>query len=259
MDSELSTIMSVVPLINKNRMIANYPNFIIKSRHGLFTTKKPHEQIQQSVDIQKFEDNCIQPLIMGKQSHCEATYELHTSANLITENRILINNAKNETLHSDCGPDDRILLGNFLITFGNCTVKIHNKTFKSLEYTTKTQITQGALHNIAVNLKMIERHDIALIKQDTIENRNKLQHVYLRQFEHQSWLWSLMGTVSFIFMGTIIFMCIICICNQTTTVKIDNPPQPAIRTFNEHPKLAELFSKTSLDGVAQASPPGEVI
>lgn len=192
LEREESAILQIHPLNNNNSMIRKYPTHLIKSSHGLFTTTKPDEFIQRSSYISKYSDQCISSLILGKKSYCTTRRENSTEAQLITDNQLLVTNAKSELLKTDCGPDNRILEGNFLITFYNCTVTIRNQQFSSISRIVQPSIIQGAMYNLIIH-HQLEEDDINYLNNKTITNRKMINHVYLKQFTNQLWHWSLFG------------------------------------------------------------------
>lgn len=161
-------------------------------------------------------------------------------------------------MHSDCGPENRTLTGNFLLTFENCTITINNNEYKAYEIRTVTKEIQGALHNLHNIRLLIEEQNRPSINQETFQNRNKLQHVYLKQFNHEIFMWTLSGGV--LIALTSISIIILLICNQRskTTVKVENklPSKNPSKRYEELLKLAGLQSK---DEDAFFSPPGGVI
>lgn len=191
-----SDIIRIFSLNNNNSAIKDHPSYIIKHGKEIFTTIKPEDYVQRSFFIQKFEDECIYPLINGKQSHCITRTETHTEVKLIGNNQLLITNAKNDELKSNCGPDNRPLKGNLLISFSNCTITILGRQFTSNEIIEEPQFIHNALHNVLINHQLLENHDIGKIDNRTLLNRSQIQHVYLKQYSNEIWRWSLFGGLS---------------------------------------------------------------
>lgn len=195
LEKDESTIFQIHPLNNNNSMIKHYPRNLIKSRNSLFTTNKPDEYVQHISYIRKYSDSCISKLILGTKSFCTTIRENKTEAQLITDNLLLINNAKSDLLKSDCGPDNRVLKGNFLISFSNCTLSFGNQQFVSLSHTVQPSIFQGAMHNLAIHYHQ-EEDDLNYVSNRSIINRKMIDHVYLKQFTHHLWNWSLLGGIT---------------------------------------------------------------
>lgn len=196
LEPEEANIVKIFPLNNNNHVIKEYPNYLIKNKYTLFTTTKPAEYVQRHAFIKEFSDNCIEPLMLGNNAQCITKLDYRTEGKLIAENTILITNAKNNTIHSTCGPNNRNLSGNFIISFSNCTVNFANVTFSSKEVTSKPQFIETALYNIQLENWLQKDLNITLIDNRTITNREQLHHVYLRQFNHEIRIWSLFGGLS---------------------------------------------------------------
>lgn len=196
LEEQESDVIRIFALNINNSVVINHPIYLIKHEKELFTTIKPNDYIQQNIFIEKFQDDCILPLINGKQGNCITKTETHTRAKLIQENQLLITNAKNDELKSNCGPDDRTLKGNIIISFSNCTITFKGQQFTSGEIIEEPQFMQGALHNLPTNHRLEDSHDIGKIQNQTLLNRNKIQHVFLKQYNHEIWKWSLSGGLS---------------------------------------------------------------
>lgn len=190
-----ASILRLIPISKKGQIISEYPNFLIKSEKKLFSTTQPHEYIQRSTYLTSFSDDCVEPLIEGKTSKCTTKPSILPKIQLVTDNMLLINNAKNDLLHSDCGPDDRNLTGNIVITFFNCTIHCRNQTFSSNVREMETTIIQGAMHNLILS-QHPEEDALETMNNLTIANRKKIDHVYLMQFSNKLWDWSLLGGIS---------------------------------------------------------------
>ena len=196
LENATSTIVRIYPLIVNNQMIKSYPSHIIRRGPKLFETDKPEDFVQRSFHTKEFEDKCIRPLILGKQSHCTSVHKNETTQQLINENTLLISNAKNHTLESNCGPDNRTITGNFIIKFANCTVKFNNHKFHNSETMVDTEILHGAFHNILINWTIQNQPNIKEIHDTAINNRRKLDHVYLQQSSLRFNLWITFGGIS---------------------------------------------------------------
>lgn len=196
LDKEEANILELHPLINNDSVIQDSPPHLIRRGNELFTTIKPEEYVQRSNYISKYSDECISKLILGKQSFCVTRRENKTETRLITDNLIIVNNARLLKLQSNCGPDDRLLKGNFLISFSNCNITIGDIQFISADETIHLPILQGAMHG-ALTHHRLEEDSMSYINNQTIANRKLIDHVYLNQYAHQFWNWSLLGGLSF--------------------------------------------------------------
>lgn len=209
LENSTSIIARIYPLVVNQSIIINYPEYIIKSNSKIFTTLKPEDFVQKSSDIKEFGDECISKLINGNSAECNSTHENGTMQSLIAENSILISNSKNHTIKSNCGPDDRNLKGNFLITFSKCSVQFNGVTFKSDELVTETKLVHGALHNLKISWNYETPRDLRKIDVETTENRRKLDHIHLEQFNTNLKIWTLFGSSSMLTIVSIIVICFI--------------------------------------------------
>lgn len=259
LEEENATTMMIVPLAVNNTIIKESPKYLIKTGDRLFTSLNYKSFVQKHSEITEYEDNCIKPLVLGSKSNCNVTSEKRTTIQFISEDKILVSNAKNETLASNCGPDNRTITGNFLITFWNCTVIINTKKFQSYETKSETREIQGAFHNLQINRKLDEIRDIEIINQESIQNRKRLKNVYLKQIDHQIWIWSLSGGVSF--SSVFIIISIICICTHKhrTIVEVEAINKPSSEEFSaSYSNLSEKAEIKTKDADALPLPQGGV-
>lgn len=194
LQKEESKIMQVVALNHNNSVINEYPNYLLRHRKTLFTTTNPEEYVQKSTYTKAFTDSCIFPLVMGTESHCIASPDYLTTTKLIDDNVLVINNANNHLLKSNCGPDDRSLSGNFLLTYSNCTIVFDNQNFTAKEMYTRNPALLGATYNIALHRQIIEKN-LTVLDSRTTMNRKHIDHIYLQQSKNVIWNWSLLGGI----------------------------------------------------------------
>ncbi|XP_058832229.1 uncharacterized protein LOC131690236 isoform X5 [Topomyia yanbarensis] len=208
-----SIVYNVYPLINDNQMIINYPTHVMKSGNTIFTTENPSDYVQKSSYIRELEDKCIRHIILGKHALCNSTFANHTIQKLINENTILLSNAIDSMFHTTCGPDNRTLNGNFLISISNCTITINNQQFQNTESITPVETYQGAFHNLLIKWNLQDIGDLRLINNVTIGNRQKLEYVYLQQHTLNLKFWTLFGSysastlLSFVFLALLWIRC----------------------------------------------------
>lgn len=263
LEEETSLTAMIVPLTVNETIIKEYPQHIVKTKQKLFTTINRNNFVQKYSEIKEFEDECIKPLIMGTKSICNVTAKSETTVRFITEDKLLIDNAKEEILLSDCGPNNRTITGNFLITFHNCTLIVKNKKFQSFEIKSETEEIQGALHNLEITRKLIKSVDIDLIEQQNIQNRKRLTHMNLQQENHKFWIWSLSGGVSISSFG-LITLCIYINVRQHMEKSVKKNTQerkPEISKQNEDTTYSNLLIKLGIrtkDEDALPIPPGGV-
>ena len=208
LENETSSVVQVHPLVHKNQIIYSYPEYIIKKDETLYVTSQPNEFVQKAAYLTEIHDTCIYPLIFGKESVCNSTHTNRTTQLLITDNALLIQNANNNTIRSNCGPDDRSLVGNFLVTFSNCLITFNNESFENSEIIQETNIIYGALHNIKMNWNHHQNLDISIINNQTLGNRKKLEKVHLEHHNLKFKFHTLLGGLSFsyIILVFVVFM-----------------------------------------------------
>lgn len=206
LENSHSTIIRIFPLIVNDQIIRTYPSHLIRQGSKFYKTSKPDDFVQRSSYIDEFEDDCIRPIILGRQANCISVYSNETTQKLIDENTVLISNAKNHSLESNCGPDNRTITGSYMLKFTNCTLKFNDQKFHNLEIISNHEIIHGAFNNILINWTMQNRYNIAEIGDTAISNRRRLDHVYLEQNDLRVNLWSSVGGIS---LSTVIYVTIV--------------------------------------------------
>ncbi|XP_055623440.1 uncharacterized protein LOC129766864 [Toxorhynchites rutilus septentrionalis] len=143
LDNKTSSVIQLHPLVHRNQIINNYPEHVVKIGNTLYATSNPQQFVQKAAYLKAINDACIYPLIFGT---------------------LLIQNAKDNLLRSNCGPDDRTLVGNFLITFSNCTINLNNQSFQNNEVVHEMDVIHGALHNVRTTWNKHHYFDISTIE-----------------------------------------------------------------------------------------------
>lgn len=251
-----SEVIEIIPLIVANRMITNVPKFIVKSTDRVFTTANPEKFVQRYSDLKPLNDNCTYSIVIGVLSHCNAQYIAETRVNLVSENKLLINNADEIKITSNCGPDDRKLSGNILITFYNCTIKIANETFTTTEVTSLTKELQGAFPSLKIHWNVEMEHNIPSLTNHTLTNRKHIDNIELKQYSQQTWIFSLIGGLSTTTVTIIGIMIFTCLRRKKIVVKIRSP---RLRQNTDKPKekpSEETETKVEDD---LFSPPGGIM
>lgn len=207
-----SDVIRLIPLII-NGTTLNTPSYVIKSNNTLYKISKPNNLIQCPSDIHQLNDRCITSILSGVVSHCNVTRTEDSSYKLITENKLLLNNVRNTKIASDCGPHDRELSGNFLLTFNDCTVIIDGHKFLYKEITSNVTANElhGAFSNLIIHRQILDHHDLSNIRNQTIMNKNRMETIHLRQFEHEKLTFSILGGMSItsvVIIGVIIYLAI---------------------------------------------------
>lgn len=222
-------ILEIIPLPVQNQIIINSPKYLIQFENKLFTTTAPTATIQKTAYLSIFSDSCVTLLLKGTNSSCQTLFQPETNIQLITDDKILITNAKNDSISSDCGPDNRLISGNILLTIDNCNVTISNSTYEITTITQKS-IIPGLFYNSLIQLQEINPINISKIDNTVLQNTKLLQHVQLKQYEHAKVIYLLFATLSLITIGLGIILTLYCkfkiVTNKTTN-------QPAPLTFQD--------------------------
>lgn len=212
-------IIQVIPLTVQKTILTNLPTYVVRSGNNIFTTTNHENAIQQTTFLTPLMDNCTFHIIFGQESHCNATYNDNTRISLITNNKILVNNAKDLQMKSNCGPHNRILHGNFLITFYNCSIQIDNQMFTAEEIVDNVRELQGAFPNLELKWNVAKHHNITDIHHQTWQNRRELEHIKLKQFEHTNLLQVTIGGFSTTIV-IIIIITTICLYRKRVIIEI---------------------------------------
>lgn len=202
-----SKIIEIIAINHNNSVIRHHPRYLLQHKKILYTTTKPEEYVQRYSYTMEFIDNCIFPLVMGKESNCIVVQDYTITAKLIADNLLLIENANGQLIKTDCGPNDRILRGNFLLTFSNCTIQFENQTFTSKEIHVKSPSVSGTTFNTAIHRKIVET-PLASLDNRTLTNRNHIEHIYLQQYKNITWNWSLLSGIGLSFAVSLILIII---------------------------------------------------
>ena len=254
LENYTSNVIRIFPLIVDNQIIKSFPSHIIRHGSKLYTTDKPGDFVQKSSDIREFSDECIQQIIFGKQSRCISISKNDTTQQLVNENTIIVSNAKNHILETNCGPDDRAITGNFIIKFANCRINFNGQIFKSSETLVNTEFLPGAFHNTLIRWNRQNQPDIAEISNVAIANRQKLDHVYLRQNSLHFKVWTAFGgfSLSTIFCFIVIFILVKGInpCTKSHFRNLDSP-----RTEPRQLELKEGGVKIDPESLQSSSAP----
>lgn len=242
-------VIQIFPLIVNNTTILHTAQYLVKIGNDFFQTNNPSEFIQKLPDLVPLNDECLLPIMKGTESSCNATRKTNSQVLMITDNKLLINNGFNHLIHSDCGPQNRTLTGNFLITFNNCTLDINGEKFSSREFSTNKSLEiDGAFANLKITLSLTEHKDINEIHNNTIWNRNRMQLISFEQDKQHIWIKSLLSglsTTAIIMIGIIIY---ICVRKRKVILKVRLPKKG----------LIQQNQAVIMDEDAHSSPPGGV-
>ncbi|XP_055599591.1 uncharacterized protein LOC129748850 [Uranotaenia lowii] len=252
-NSTTSDIMRIFPLVTNNRILYQYPTHILKTASKLYITEKPDNFVQKAAYLKELNDECLASLIDGKQTTCRYVVQNETSKELINDNTILIRNAKDQTLESTCGPDNRTINGNVLISFTNCTVIFDKENFTNNELESPIDIIERAFHNLKINWKQHKLYELEKINAETISNRKRLDHVYLQQYHLDLKFWKLIGSFSFIGTATVIIIVLLILRTYGTGRSFRREGVVIDRLTEAQHKLAETLA--SLETATTSSAP----
>ena len=224
-----ATMLEIIPLPVQNQKIINSPTHLVHYESEFFTTKTPTTSVQKNADLTIFSDNCVKPLLRGKNSTCQTTFHSRTEVQLVSDNKILVTNARGEILTSNCGPDDKTIRGNILLTLNDCKVTIANSTYEVSDISLKTDV-QGSFYDTLINVQEVKPFNISKIDDGAMNNTELLQNINLRQFDHSNFIHLLFGISILIGIGLIIVTLLI--WNLKRVVKGTSASQRAL-TFED--------------------------
>lgn len=139
-DNNKATILEIIPLPIRNQTIINNQKILVKHKHQFFTTTAPNSLIQKFTDLSPFDDKCIKPLLLSIQGICDTKLQINFTIQPVAEGKILVLNAKHQTLYSNCGNNNKTLNGNLLVTIENCEMIIANQTYKATTVSQKKDV-----------------------------------------------------------------------------------------------------------------------
>lgn len=193
-------------------------------QNSWFLTHYPEKTIQKESDLSTMNDDCIHAILKGAVSHCKTIENHDITIKQVSRNKILINNSKQSYIGSNCGPHNRSLTGNYLITFHNCTVVINNKVYAPEEVIDNiTYDFQGAFPNLKINWSFTEHYNISTLKNSTEFNREHMELMKLEQSQHKSWIITLAGGLSTTTLTIIGIFLYVCLRRRKLIIKIKNP------------------------------------
>lgn len=217
-------VIEIIPLTTNNYIIPEAPKYVIKMQNSWFLTHYPEKTIQKESDLSTMNDDCIHAILKGAVSHCKTIENHDITIKQVSRNKILINNSKQSYIGSNCGPHNRSLTGNYLITFHNCTVVINNKVYAPEEVIDNiTYDFQGAFPNLKINWSFTEHYNISTLKNSTEFNREHMELMKLEQSQHKSWIITLAGGLSTTTLTIIGIFLYVCLRRRKLIIKIKNP------------------------------------
>lgn len=208
LSKNIFSILRVQPLINNGEMIITTVKYVLFHENEMYETRNNIDFIQNLENLRDLTtDKCLKPILTGGNSQCNyTTISNQPDTIMLSSSSVLINNV-HVGINSNCGPQNRSLQGNYLIFFQNCSVWINDQQFSSVELFIKHKPMFGAWQNLNITKSiLLHQPDIKAIQLENLENRKKLDHVYLKQYHLTITMYSLFAGFSII---TIIFILIV--------------------------------------------------
>lgn len=219
--SDLATSLLVLPITLQGHKLATTPLNLIKLNTELYRTKTPHSTVQLASDIEKFEDDCISPLIFGRNSTCTFIPARNPDVSYILDGKVLVNAAINANLSSTCGPENRTLPGTFLLSLNNCTVNIDDKQFSVSELKTEPQDLFLATYDGTLKKQIVELHNVETLKEEALATRHQLSSLFYRQ---NVVTWAVFTKTSVLTMLILALVVIPCLRRRHPTIQVTNQP-----------------------------------
>ncbi|XP_055381998.1 uncharacterized protein LOC129612433 [Condylostylus longicornis] len=163
LSNEKAIKYKIFGLPNSKFELVDIPNSDIVS----FKNKTYYLTQERYIKKLQLTSNCISNLFIMAYGDCSKTTEKNYKIEEINKGMILIINAQNHTLKSDCNDITYLLNKNYIIYFSNCTIEINNIKFsnKNKEF----------------------KYNIVIPNYTTIKNINntiKLENLNLKQLEN---------------------------------------------------------------------------
>lgn len=253
-DEQPTSVVEIIPVPIYNQVIINIPKFVIKKDKTIFSTTTPLAVIQKHSYLTPVNDSCVRPLLLGQPSSCDTMAQYNSTAVLIADDKILVTNAVNLTLQSNCSPT-KTLNNNVLVIVDNCELQIANKSFKITTTSTKTDIP-NLFYDAIIKTREIKQYDLAQINATSIENGRILEHINLKQYQQNYWMYALFG----------ITLLIVLAGAATIFLTLQHPPAIQHQQSSEatpSPTLAmklldQTLTKLKTNVDARSPPPGGV-
>lgn len=155
----------------------------ITSRDATYFINGPCQLIEQNTlcDLKELinvsNDRCFSKLLNGLSANCVFTEtSINEDIKRLTDNHVVIKNAKTINFTTDCQLSNRVLSGTFLIYFNNCSVKLNNRNFSSYEYHGNAPPVLVPLDGLHIEETTFEPIvSLERLHQFNLENRQKLQ------------------------------------------------------------------------------------
>lgn len=131
--------------------------------------------------IEVHDEDCIPLLLKGKPGNCVwKKVAAKPSIKSIGDGKLLIKNAAQPTkVKNTCGTADQIIIGNFFISFSNCSVSINGETFENVEVKHREKFELLPSFEMKIKQRNIEPLiDLHSLHDLHIKNREKLREIH---------------------------------------------------------------------------------
>lgn len=177
----------VEPLSKEGKEIeTSFEEILIKGEKTFAIVSKcdesPWTTVCEATKIKEIsEDPCVPKLARSQHGECVFRKAKSTTVRLIGDGKILVKDAVQPIqLQNSCGIGNHTLMGSFLVSFRNCSVKIGDHTFKNVELTTKRPFELLPIFNVTIKQKNLEPlHDLHQLHDLHIKTRTKLNEFHL--------------------------------------------------------------------------------
>jgi hypothetical protein len=244
-----ATSLHVSSLPVKGAKIVNNPGHLIKFQDQLFTTKKPLEAVQLAVDVEDFEDTCIKPLVFGRRATCTVANDNYPAIHYIADGVLVATNMVDSNLTNNCGPENRQITGNFLLSFENCSITINKNVFTSLKVSNPQRDWASAFYDLEIVKKPLELHNVESLKEEALKLRKQ---VAVNSNLLNTWTPIILSKTTLLLVA-IVWLITRRKRNQQLAINIQaQPVQPWQRWFRSAQMSTEDGCQTSAGGVMNA-------
>ena len=178
------------PLPIQKKIVKLPTETAITNPSATYFIKNPCQVIEQDIlcDLKDLinlsHDKCFSKLLNGLSGECVFTEpSIPNEIKRITNNHVVVKNAKAFNLTSNCNLSDRELSGTMLIHFTNCTIKINNQSFSSLEHHYSPSPLVVPLNGLKIaEIKFEPAISLERLHELNIENRQHLEELETSNF-----------------------------------------------------------------------------
>lgn len=171
-------------------------------------------------------DECFSKLLNGLSAKCVFTESnVDMEIKRLTDNHVVVKNAKAMNLTTDCQLTNRILSGTILIYFNDCSIKLNDRNFSSFELHSNAPPVIVPLDGLQIK-ETIFKPIVSLEKlhKFNMENRQKLQ---LMETDNGYQIYVMAGISAIsIFLGSILLTCLIVKLRQPRMVRVNHIRNP---------------------------------